>query len=137
MKKIILPKFWKAKVICTDELEEISQFPYPVDGPLNIILPNDLKSAGQGKSQPAGSGRLDNGIFFEDYKNNLDGAMEIVRYYFQGDKLVKISSASYRKNNSEKIEGRRCIIKIQEFSSAPETSLLNLPAGVKDETKRR
>ena len=67
---------------------------------------------------------------------NNDGVTEVVRYYFEGDNLVKISAASYSKNLDGKIEGRRCIIKINEFSAVPDRALLNLPAGVKDDTKR-
>ena len=104
---------------------------------LNIMLPNDAKSLEQGNSQPAGSGQLAGGIVYEDYKNILGGVTEIVRYYFLDSKLVKIVSASYYKDNSGKIEGRRCIIKIQEFSGNVATEFLNLPAGVKDETKRQ
>jgi len=104
---------------------------------LNIILPNDSKSLEQGNSQPAGNGTLSDGTFFEDYKNVKDGVTEIVRYYFSGDKLIKISSASYYRDDSGKIEGRRCIIKIQEFSGSVQTNLLNLPEGLKDETKRK
>lgn len=104
---------------------------------LNIMLPNDAKSLEQGNSQPAGTGQLEGGLTYEDYKNVLGGVTEIVRYYFSGDKLVKIVSASYHKDNTGKIEGRRCIIKIQEFSGSVVAEFLNLPAGVKDETKRK
>ena len=104
---------------------------------LNIMLPNNSKSLEQGNSQPAGTGQLKNGMVYEDYKNVRDGVTEIVRYYFKDNLLVKISSASYYQDDTGKIEGRRCIIKIQEFTGNAQTEFLNLPAGVKDETKRQ
>lgn len=103
---------------------------------LNAILPNENKSAGQNKYRFIAAGNLENNLSYEDYRTDNDGVTEVVRYYFAGDKLVKIASASYSKNVDGKIDGRRCIIKINEFSAVPDRTLLNLPAGVKDDTKR-
>ena len=103
---------------------------------LNAILPNEIKSAEQNKYRFIAAGNLENNLSYEDYRTDNDGVTEVVRYYFKGDKLVKIASASYSKNLDGKIDGRRCIIKINEFSAVPNRDLLNLPAGVKDDTKR-
>ena len=103
---------------------------------LNAILPNENKSAEQNKYRFIAAGNLENNLSYEDYRTDNDGVTEVVRYYFEGDKLVKIASASYSKNLDGKIDGRRCIIKINEFSAVPNRDLLNLPAGVKDDTKR-
>ena len=65
------------------------------------------------------------------------GITEVVRYYFSGMKLVKIAAASYYKKNDGTIDGRKCIIKINEFSSVPDRTLLKLPDGLKDVTKRK
>ncbi len=103
---------------------------------LNAILPADDKSAAQVIYKFIKAGNLENNLSYEDYRADSGGVTEVVRYYFDGDKLVKISSASYYKNAEGKIDGRRCIIKINEFSTTPDKTLLNLPAGVKDDTKR-
>ncbi len=104
---------------------------------LNAILPNTEKSAQNSSYRFIAQGRLANGLFYEDYRSDDNGITEAVRYYFSGNNLVKIAAASYHKNSDGKIDGRRCIIKIQEFSSTPDKSLLKLPEGVKDETKRK
>lgn len=103
---------------------------------LNAILPTDDKSAAQYIYRFIAEGTLENNLSYEDYRTDNDGVTEVVRYYFDGDKLIKISAASYYKTADGKVDGRRCIIKINEFSHVPNTTLLNLPAGVKDDTKR-
>ena len=103
---------------------------------LNAILPADDKSAAQSVYKFIAEGTLENNLSYEDYRTDNDGVTEVVRYYFNADKLVKISAASYYKTSNGKIDGRRCIIKINEFSRVPDTTLLNLPTGVKDDTKR-
>ncbi len=104
---------------------------------LNAILPNTEKSAQNSNYRFIAQGKLANGLFYEDYRSDDNGVTEVVRYYFAGNNLVKIAAASYHKDSSGKIDGRKCIIKIQEFSSTPDKSLLKLPEGVKDETKRK
>ena len=103
---------------------------------LNAILPNDDKSGSQSNYRFVAEGTLENGTSYEDYRADDGGITEVVRYYFAGEKLVKIASASYSKNAEGKIDGRRCIVRINEFSSTPTKNLLNLPTGVKDDTKR-
>lgn len=104
---------------------------------LNAILPDSLKSAEQAHYRFVAQGNLSDGISYEDYRADMDGATEIVRYYFRGDTLIKIASGSYHKNADGKIDGRKCIIKIDEFSAAPDRSLLRLPEKVQDVTRRR
>ena len=104
---------------------------------LNAILPNENKSAEQPNYKFIATGNIEGGLSYEDYRTDNNGITEVVRYYFEGDKLVKISSASYRKTVDGKIDGRRCIIKINEFSSVPDKILLNLPSIIKDDTKRQ
>ena len=103
---------------------------------LNAILPSEKKVATQTSYRFIAEGTLENNLCYEDYRADNDGITEVVRYYFEGNKLVKIASASYHKNANGKIDGRRCIIKINEFSAIADKTLLNLPAGVKDDTKR-
>ena len=103
---------------------------------LNAILPGSAKSAQQAEYKFIAQGKLSNNLFYEDYRADNDGITEVIRYYFDGEKLVKISSASYYKING-KVDGRKCIIKILEFSPTPDRNFLKLPDGVKDETKRK
>ena len=100
-------------------------------------MPNTEKSAQLSGYRFIAQGNLKGGLSYEDYRSDDNGVTEVVRYYFDGNILVKIAAASDHKNSDGKIDGRRCIIKIQEFSSVPDKSLLKLPEGVKDETKRK
>ena len=103
---------------------------------LNAILPDDVKSAQQASYKFVASGNLTDGLSYEDYRADFDGMTEIVRYYFKGNALIKISSAAFRKTSDGKINGRKCIIKINEFTGKPDRSLLSLPAKLQDITRR-
>ena len=74
---------------------------------------------------------------YEDYKSTENNALSAIRYYFDGDVLVKISAVSYFKDINGKVDGRKCIIKINEFSTTPDRKFLSLPKGLEDETKRK
>ena len=104
---------------------------------LNAILPDSSKSAQQAGYKFIAQGTLSDGTFFEDYRTDFNGITEIARYSFKDIALIKIASASYHKNSNGKVDGRKCIIKIDEFSSTPDRSLLRLPEKVQDVTKRR
>ena len=104
---------------------------------LNAILPNSMKTAEMIKYHYVMSGKLDNGLNYEDYKSNDDNTLNAIRYYFKGNNLVKIASISYHKNDDGTIEGRKCIIRIKEFSANPDVKYLSLPAGVEDVTNRK
>ena len=104
---------------------------------LNAILPDEVKSAQQAGSRFIAAGTLDDGNTYEDYRTDRDGVTEIVRCYFNGNALIKIASASYHRKADGKIDGRKCIIKIKEFSATPDRSLLRLPAKLQDVTERR
>lgn len=104
---------------------------------LNAIMPNENKTVNQPLFRYVTSGWLDNGLNYEDYKTENDGIYEAVRYYFNGYTLVKIAAIQYWKNAQGVLEGKKTIIKINEFSPTPDQTYLNLPAGVKDSTKRK
>ena len=104
---------------------------------LNAILPSSEKSSEQAVYKFIASGQLANGNFFEDYRADKNGITEVVRFYFLADRLIKISAASYYRKSDGKIDGRKCIIKISEFTSTPDRNLLNLPPTLKDVTKRK
>ena len=103
---------------------------------LNAILPNDMKSAAQYSYRFIAAGKIASGLDYEDFRADSGGVTEVVRYYFDAGKLVKIAAASYHRKADGKIDGRKCIIKISEFSATPESSLLKLPAELKDVTRR-
>ena len=63
---------------------------------LNAIIPAANKSSTQVVYHFIAEGTLENNLSYEDYRADNDGITEVVRYYFDGDKLVKISSASDR-----------------------------------------
>ena len=104
---------------------------------LSAILPASQKGADMPDYQYVGSGWLDNGLNYEDYRSNNNGVMEAVRYYFKGYTLVKIAAANYYTKEDGKLDGNKFIIKIKEFSPTPDMSYLSLPAGVKDATKKK
>lgn len=104
---------------------------------INAVLPDNAKSAGQASYKFVAAGNLSDGIAYEDYRADFDGTSEIVRYYFKDNALIKIAAASYKKAPDGKIDGRKCIIRINEFSNQPDRSLLNLPEKVQDVTRRR
>lgn len=104
---------------------------------LNAMLPDGNKAAGMPSFRYVGSGWLNNGLNYEDYRSDSNGVFEAVRYYFNGYTLVKIASATYYTNAKGELDGTRCIIKIDEFSPTPDKKYLSLPEGLKDTTKRK
>lgn len=79
---------------------------------------------------------MENGLSYEDYKADNSYVFEAVRYYFNGDALVKIAAANYYVLPDGRLDGDKFIIKVKAFSPVPETAYLQLPAGVKDVTKK-
>ena len=104
---------------------------------LNAMLPNSVKSADMSQYTFVGSGWLNNGLNYEDYRSNNNGLFEVVRYYFNNYALVKIASATYFTNAKGELDGYRCIIKVDEFTPTPDKKYLKLPEGLKDTTKRK
>lgn len=103
---------------------------------LNAFLPNSRKGAEVVTYEKVGEGQLDNGLAYIDYRSTNKGSFEVIRYYFNGVKLVKIASGLYiLDNNGEIIDGRRNIINVMEFSPNVEKDKLGLPEGLKDKTK--
>lgn len=103
---------------------------------LLAIMPAESKGADAPNYSCVGSGSLPNGLSYEDYKSNSNGVFEAVRYYFNGSTLVKIAAATYYVTPEGRLDGNKFIIKVKEFSSTPAVAYLNLPAGVKDVTRK-
>lgn len=103
---------------------------------LTAILPPSHKTADMPVYKYVDAGWLDNGLSYEDYRANIDGTMEAIRYYFNGNKLVKIAAASYYVLPDGTLNGNKTIIRVKEFNANPDATYLNLPVGVKDVTKK-
>lgn len=103
---------------------------------LVAMLPASSKGADAPVYSFAGAGSLANGLNYEDYKSTNRGVFEAVRYYFQEDDLVKIAAANYYVLPDGSLDGNKFIIKVKKFSPVPELAYLQLPAGVKDTTKK-
>ena len=82
------------------------------------------------------SGTLENGLTFEDFLAQDEKKISAIRYYFEGDTLIKISFALYGRDTGGEVKGSKCIVKILEFTDSPDENLLRLPAGLQDVTKR-
>ena len=105
---------------------------------LHALLPNDGKAEGLPSYSRVASGTLPDGLNYVDYKadNSSANFFEAIRYYFRGDRMVKIAAGQYCVNDKGEMDGVRCIIKIDEFSPTPDPSYLKLPDGLEDKTKR-
>ena len=83
-----------------------------------------------------GSGNLDGGLTYEDFygeKNNFHSA---IRYYFSGDKMVKIATFNYLKDENKISFYEKHVIDIEEFLTTADENYLQLPENLQDTTKR-
>lgn len=103
---------------------------------MNAIIADNDKSSGMTRYEFVKAGALDGGIDFEDFIAQDADKISAIRYYFDGDALVKVAFASYGRDAGGNVRGSKCIVKILEFSDSPDGNLLKLPDGLKDETKR-
>ena len=97
---------------------------------LTILLPDANKPAGSPAYYPIGSGNLGSGLSYEDFRADYNNGLAAIRYYFEGNKLVKIASASYRHDSKGTLKGTKSVILVKEFTSTPDVSLLTLPKGI-------
>ena len=105
----------------------------------NALLPDETKVEGTVIYKRSGSGNLSNGLYYVDLKavNPAPNVIfDAIRYYFNGNNLVKIEAGQYYKTKTGKLDGSRTIINIKEFSSEAETKYFKLPEGLQDVTKR-
>ena len=106
---------------------------------LNAIMPNDEKIEGTVIYNRVKSGTLSNGLYYVDLKAVNPGKNAIfdaIRYYFSGNKLVKIESGQYYKTAEGKLDGTRSIVNITDFKNTAEEKYFKLPEGLEDITKR-
>lgn len=105
---------------------------------LNAMMPNDNRPTGGVMYQKIGEGNLSNGFNYVDYKSHFGNRLELIRYYLKGKEMVKIAAGFYTTNSSgDIVEGRHCILKIDEFNSEVDRKYLRLPDELKDKTERK
>ena len=106
---------------------------------LAAILPEDRVIARQ--STPTfnfiGAGNLANGYSYEDFYGEKNNFHSVIRYYFKDNKMVEIALFQYTKDERGVQNYEKAVIVIDEFSTTPEESYLQLPASLKDVTKRK
>ena len=84
------------------------------------------------------SGTLSNGLNYEDFSAQIEDTFFAIRYYFNGNQMVKIATINFtRDNTGNVIDYSRSLIKLDEFSTIPDSKYLELPEGLKDKTKRK
>ncbi len=82
-------------------------------------------------------GTLESGLTFEDFygeKNNT--FKKVIRYYFDGDKMVKIAVFHFSNNERGILRYKKYIVDIEEFSTTPDEKYFKMPEGITDATKR-
>ena len=82
------------------------------------------------------SGTLQNGLTYEDFygeKNNFHSA---VRYYFEGDKMIRIATFDYTKVENVIKTYEKHVIDIEEFLTTADENYLQLPANLQDTNKQ-
>ena len=83
------------------------------------------------------SGTLENGLSYEDFLSKKNDTVDVLRYYFDGERPVKIAYMNYSKVNNVISDYTKAVINITEFSSTPAQKYLSLPEELKDKTKRK
>lgn len=82
-------------------------------------------------------GTLENGLTFEDFYGEKNGTFKkVIRYYFEGDKMVKIAVFHFANNKRGILNYKKYIVDIEEFSTTPDEKYFKMPEGITDKTKR-
>ncbi|MBR1646667.1 MAG: hypothetical protein IJ685_07800 [Selenomonadaceae bacterium] len=81
------------------------------------------------------SGTLDNGLTYEDFVSDKGNTFSAVRYYFNGDQMVKVAMASFVRDGGKILSYEKSVVNITEFSTTPDQNYLKLPAELKDKAK--
>lgn len=82
------------------------------------------------------SGSLANGLTYEDFVSDKDNFYSAIRYYFNGNSMVKVAIANYLKNDGKVQSYEKKVINITEFSPFADQNYLKLPEELKDITQR-
>lgn len=108
------------------------------DALLPIIPPDQvIATADSPRYNLVSSGTLSDGTSYEDFSANIGDSFYFVRYYFDGDKMIKIATIDFTcKPDGSVIDYERSLLKINEFSKNSPSKYFSLPEGLKDKTKR-
>ena len=98
---------------------------------LSILLSPEKKPLGTPRFEEVGAGTLADGMSYEDYRAEEADSLEAVRFYFDGARLTRIASITYR-TEGDKVRARKCILRIDRFDAAPDAAYLTLPKGMKE-----
>ncbi|AOH47031.1 hypothetical protein BCS37_00570 [Selenomonas sp. oral taxon 920] len=98
---------------------------------LSILLPPERKPQGAPRYEAVGAGTLTGGTSYEDYRRQDADELEAVRFYFDGTRLSRIASITYRTEGG-KVHARKCILRIDRFDAVPDAAYLSLPQGLKE-----
>lgn len=83
-----------------------------------------------------GSGNLDGDLTYEDFygeKNNFHSA---IRYYFNGDKMIKIATFNYLKDENRVQFYEKYVIDITAFLNTEDEISSRIPSNLQDVTER-
>ncbi len=83
------------------------------------------------------SGTATDGLSYEDFASNKENIFSAVRYYFDGDNLVKVAHVSYLKDGNKLQAYEKFVVDINEFSTTPDKKYLSLPAELKVKLKKK
>ena len=99
---------------------------------INALSPDNPKAQYEKVYHLVKTGTNSDGLTYFDLKaDNLDDSineLDVIRYYFNGDKLVKIMMGRYTIDAQNNRKGQHEIITIEEFSPTPEQKYLSLPS---------
>ncbi len=84
-----------------------------------------------------GSGYIPGGLTYEDFAGHKNDTHYAVRYYFDGDRMVKIAAFNYSEDSTGIKSYEKTVVDITEFSTTPDQTYLSLPEGLKDKTKSK
>ena len=84
-----------------------------------------------------GSGYIPGGLTYEDFAGQKNDTHYAVRYYFDGDRMIKIAAFNYSEDSTGIKSYEKTVVEITEFSTTPDQTYLSLPEGLKDKTKRK
>ena len=137
----------------TEQMKKINEFKTPyqkllddydsylvtlADGAFAAILPPEkiIATPQTHEYKFFASGTFDGGLTYEDFVSDKGDTFSAVRYYFDGDKMVKVAMASYVRGGGKILSYSKSVINITEFSATPDPNYLKLPAELKDKIKR-
>ena len=137
--KQLSKEYFKSKIRPTQYTESDYKFlflePY-MRKAVSALLPNYSPANSSSVYKQVNSGTNEEGFTYFDYKaepkDENDQTVDIIRYYFDDNKPVKIAFANYRIDKNGQRKGKNCVITIAKFSNIPDKNYLQLPTQLKE-----